>query len=187
MIANKAIYAGSFDPFTFGHLYVVYRAAQLFPNLIVAVGTNPAKKPMFSADARMDMIIETCKSLSNIKCIKFEGEFLVHVAVTEGCTHIIRGIRNARDCEDELAMATINREIATGTYGGEDTSIPDTIFIPTPPELALVSSSMVKSLIGFGDWELQIRRYLPETVADSVCQLYKDKHRTLSTTNREKL
>jgi pantetheine-phosphate adenylyltransferase len=172
---TKGFYAGTFDPPTLGHVHVLDQALMLFDQVVVGIGVNPAKKgsTMFTPEERAEMIRYTYDFLDDkerFQIIIYEGEFLVHRAMSEYCTHIIRGIRNGRDLEEEMTMHDLNGQIAQ-TFRNYITR-PSTVFIPTPSHLAHVSSSMVKSLIGFGDWKHQLRRFLPNASVDAVMRKY---------------
>lgn len=168
-----AIYAGSFDPLTLGHAHVIQEGLGLFDMVLLAVGENPAKrdKYMFTVAERQDMLEKAYWRgpwRNRVAICMFSGKFLIHEAIDRQCSHIIRGIRNARDLEEEMAMAQMNAEIAKTHRRYDASQPPSTVFIPTPPHLALVSSSMVKSLIGYGDWQEQIKRYVTQPVYDAI-------------------
>jgi pantetheine-phosphate adenylyltransferase len=168
---TRAFYAGSFDPPTLGHIYVITKALDLFDEVFVGIGTNPAKANsyMFSVKERLEMIEEVFRKRNVV--VGGYGGYLVHAAMDRKCSHIVRGIRNARDLEDEMAMAELNKTIAL-THRDIKKRNPQTIFIPTPSNLALVSSSMVKSLIGFGDWKDQIKQFVPEPTYNALVEKY---------------
>jgi pantetheine-phosphate adenylyltransferase len=171
MARSKAIYAGSFDPVTLGHAFVINEAVRLFDQVVIAVGENPAKKgqSMFTVAERVKMLEEMTSAYDESiqQVCSFRGRFLVDLAAHLKCTHIVRGIRNSRDFEEELAMAQINSELAQTRFANAD-DIPSTVFIPTPASLALISSSMVKSLIGFDGWETALLGYVPTVVASAI-------------------
>lgn len=175
----KAIYAGSFDPITYGHLHVISEIMELnFDRIVIAVGYNPAKKNsyMFDFEERKNIIGDVFKGTSHMDIVSFSNKYLIHLAMEMNCTHVVRGIRNASDFTEEMAMVQINKEIAASAVRGV---IPKTIFIPTPSSLALVSSSMVKSLIGFNDWENQIKRYVPKQVWERLIAKHDAKNKLL--------
>jgi pantetheine-phosphate adenylyltransferase len=166
---KRAMYAGSFDPLTNGHLHIIKAASRLFDTVIVNIGTNPAKKSMFTPEERLTMIETVVKheKVTNVHVTIMGNRFLMHEAIDQLCTHVVRGIRTSRDFEDEWGMYVVNLGIAS-VYTGDYDDIPQTVFIPADPDLADVSSSMVKSLIGFEGWQEHVQFYLPSIVAEYV-------------------
>ncbi len=150
-----AVYAGTFDPPTLGHTYMIEEAARLFDEVIVAIGVNPDKKTMFSVNERLLMLREVTHQFPNVKISSFGNEYLIHYAVSVGANFIIRGIRNTADFEYERAMRNINSDL-----GPEITSV----FLMPPREIAEISSSVVKGLIGPSGWEKVVERYVPPSV-----------------------
>ena len=104
MSERVAIYAGSFDPPTNGHLWMIERGAELFDRLIVAIGTNPAKKGMFTVAERMEMLEKATVRLFNVRVSEFTNKYLIHYAKSLGARFILRGIRNATDQEFERML-----------------------------------------------------------------------------------
>lgn len=149
----KAIYAGSFDPFTVGHLDIALRSIIFCDQLTIAIGINPAKKTMFSKDERIEQIRSTFAAFANIKVDSFQG-LLVDYAKQIDANILIRGIRSVSDFENETNLANINKVLSPGI---------ETIFLSTRPELGIVSSSMVKEVAKFGG---DISRFLPPSVAE---------------------
>lgn len=138
-----AVYAGSFDPPTLGHQDIARRALRLCDELIVAVGRNEAKKPMFSIEEKLDMLRHVFKPYLQIRVDAFDG-LLVNYCRDQRAGTIIRGLRAVTEFESELGMAGINAEQA-----GEDHGIPkiDTVFLPaTNSRFSFVSSSSVRTL-----------------------------------------
>ena len=135
----KALYAGSFDPFTIGHLWIAKQAAELFGELIVAVGYNESKRNEMAVEERLAQIREVFRGHSNIEVCSYTG-LTVEFAKTADAGVIVRGIRNSIDYEKERELANINIQIS---------GIP-TVFIPTLPALEFISSSMVRELRHFG-------------------------------------
>lgn len=133
---TTAVYAGSFDPFTNGHLDIVARAAGIFDTLVVAVLNNPAKHPMFSVDERMALITAATRSLPGVQVDSFMGLLVDYVKLKQA-TVIIRGLRTSSDFEAELPMAQMN-----------DTMYPQatTLFLPTRPAYSHLSSSLIKQV-----------------------------------------
>lgn len=147
-----AIYPGSFDPPTLGHLDVVERASKLFDQIVVAVGVNRSKSPLLSADQRMQALVESTKHLPNVRVDSFSGLLIDFVRGT-GAQSIVRGLRATADFEYEFQMAMVNRRL--------DSEI-ETVFLMTKWEHSYLSSSIVRevALLG-GDY----RGLVPEPVA----------------------
>lgn len=152
---KRAVYAGSFDPITYGHLWMIQQGAELFDELIVAIGINPDKKYAFPLEERIEMIKECVKNCSHIQTTTAGNKFLVDYAKSVGAKYILRGIRAEHDYEYEQAMRQINSDL--------DAKIV-TVFLIPPRELVDVSSSMVKGLVGPEGWEKVIGKYVPEIV-----------------------
>ncbi|AUH52324.1 pantetheine-phosphate adenylyltransferase [Chromobacterium sp. ATCC 53434] len=162
---KRAVYAGSFDPVTNGHLWMIREAVELFDELIVAVGVNPDKHCTFSAEERVQLLREVTVGFSKLRVEVFENQFLVNYAQSVGANYIVRGIRTASDYEYERTMRYINSDLH-----------PDitTLFLLPPREYAEVSSTMVKGLIGPRGWEGVIRQYLPEPVYHKMLSMYSE-------------
>ena len=152
---KRAIYPGSFDPVTFGHLDIIERSAKMVDELYVAVLRNSAKNPLFSTDERVSMIKGQTKTFNNVFVTSFDG-LLVDYAKKMDANIIIRGLRAVTDFEYELQIAQMNRVV--------DDQI-DTIFLTTSLEYAYLSSSIVKEVASYnGD----ISKFVPEEVAREV-------------------
>ena len=133
---KKAIYPGSFDPVTLGHLDIIRRSASLVDHLIVGVLNNSTKTPLFSVEERVNMLREVTKDLPNVEVLSFSG-LLVDFAAEHNVSVIIRGLRAVTDFEYELAMSQTNRVAAPGI---------DTVFLTTSLKYAYLSSSIVKEM-----------------------------------------
>ena len=164
-IMKKGIYAGSFDPPTNGHLWMIEQGARLFDVLIVAIGTNPAKEYTFSLDERVEMLRNITKQYRNTTVDTFENQFLVNYAKSVGASCILRGIRSEGDYEYERVMRHINSDL--------DSSIL-TVFLMPPREIAEISSSFVKGLVGPKGWEKTIKKYVPETVYEKFLEKFRN-------------
>jgi pantetheine-phosphate adenylyltransferase len=149
------VYAGSFDPLTVGHIWMVEQGARLFDRLTVAIGVNPDKKYTFPLKERLDMLREATKELPNVSVASFSNRYLIHYAQQIGATHILRGIRTESDYEFERTMRNINGDLDSGIC---------TVFLMPPRGIAEVSSSMVKGLIGPTGWQKIVRKYVPAAV-----------------------
>ncbi|PKY66760.1 pantetheine-phosphate adenylyltransferase [Schaalia turicensis] len=152
----RVLFAGSFDPITLGHADIITRAASFADELVVAVGINPKKKYMFDQDKRVDMVNAVVGQLGNVRTVKMEGT-LIDCAKSNDVSFIVKGVRRASDVDTELAQAAVNRDL-----GGVET-----LFIPSRPELLLVSSSMVRELLDLG---LSVSRYVPNEIEPFVAQ-----------------
>jgi len=161
---RRAVYAGSFDPVTYGHLWMIKQGVELFDELIVAIGINPGKKYTFSLEDRLKVIDEVIWTelsglAEDIRIDSFENEFLVNYAQSIGADYILRGIRSVEDYEFERGIRHINSDLK-----------PDitTIFLMPPREISEVSSSLVKGLIGPNGWKDVVKRYVPAPVFDLI-------------------
>jgi pantetheine-phosphate adenylyltransferase len=141
-----AVYPGTFDPITLGHLSVIERGARLFDRLIVVIAVNPDKCPLFSLEERAEMIREATAHCLGVECASTTG-LVVEFARERGARYLIRGIRGATDVEAEIALANANHELAPEI---------ETVFVPAHPELSSVSSSQLKALAAQG---LPISKY----------------------------
>jgi len=136
-----ALYAGSFDPITNGHMDIIQRAAGLFERLLVAVAVNPEKAPVFSVEERLEMVKEACAGLKNVEVQLMPGGLLVDFAVAAGATVIVRGLRAVSDFDYELQLASMNRSLRPEL---------ETVFFMTGPEHYFLSSSIVKEIARLG-------------------------------------
>lgn len=157
---KKAIYPGSFDPVTYGHLDIIARSARVFDELIVSVLDNKAKHPLFSVDERVNILKELTREYRNIRVESYTG-LLVDCCLTEGAHVIIRGLRAVTDFEYELQMAQTNRKLAGSQV--------DTMFLTTDLRYAYLSSSTVKEVASFGG---DITGFVPPIVAELTYQKY---------------
>lgn len=152
-----AVYPGSFDPVTYGHLDIIKRASKMFDCLIVGVLQNSSKKPLFSVNERVDLIKEAVKNIENVQVEAFEG-LLVDYAHQIKAQVIVRGLRAVTDFEYELQMAQTNRTIAPDV---------DTVFLTTSLEYAYLSSSVVKELAMYhADISACVPKYVQESIKE---------------------
>ncbi|MDO4640894.1 MAG: pantetheine-phosphate adenylyltransferase [Neisseria sp.] len=156
---RRAVYAGSFDPPTNGHLWMIREAQAMFDELIVAIGINPDKKSTYTIAERYAMLDAITNEFPNVRIHSFENRFLVDYAHDVGAKFIVRGIRTASDYEYERTIRYINSDLQPEII---------TIFLMPPREFAEVSSTMVKGLVGPIGWQKTIRRYLPDAVYDKM-------------------
>jgi len=162
MKERVAIYPGTFDPITNGHLSIIKRALEIFDKLIVAILINPQKKPLFSVEERIFMIKEATKDIGNVEVDTFEG-LLVDYAVKKGVNVIIRGLRATSDFEFEFQMALMNRKLNRSVQS---------IFLMTDYKWLYVSSSIIKEVASFGG---DVRGLVPEIVYEKLKEKFKDK------------
>lgn len=158
---KAAIYPGSFDPVTYGHIDVIRRAAEMFDELIVSVLDNKAKTPLFSVDERVKMLQDVTKDIPNVRVDSFQG-LLIDYAKKMNVHIAIRGLRAITDFEYELQIAQTNRKLSGGSL--------DTIFLTTSLEYAYLSSSSVKEIASFqGD----IHQCVPPLIEKRVHEKFK--------------
>ena len=150
-----AVYAGSFDPLTIGHLWMIEQGVSLFERLVVAIGINPEKRYTFTLEDRLEMLRKSLKQFRNLSVTSFSNSYLIDYAQSIGATHILRGIRSESDYEYERTMRNINGDLDSAIC---------TVFLMPPRDIAEVSSSMVKGLVGPKGWQKVVRKYVPEPV-----------------------
>jgi pantetheine-phosphate adenylyltransferase len=136
---RRAACPGTFDPVTNGHLDIIGRAAQLFDEVVVAVGVNTAKQRLFSPEERMDMLHRACEPWDNVRVDGFAG-LLTDFCQERGIHAIVKGLRAVSDFDYELQMAQMNASLADV----------ETVFVPTSPEYSFLASSLVKEVAAFG-------------------------------------
>ena len=136
----KAIYPGTFDPPTNGHLDLIARGSKLFEHLTVAILNNPVKNPLFTVDERVEMLMESTRHLGNVSVATFEG-LMVDFARKHEATAVLRGIRAITDYEYEFQMALMNRRLAPEI---------ETVFLQPAGRYSFVSSRLVKEVVSFG-------------------------------------
>jgi pantetheine-phosphate adenylyltransferase len=152
---RTAVYAGSFDPPTNGHLWMIEQGLRMFDHLIVAIGDNPSKRYSFTVEERLEMLRESTPPAENLIITHFDNRYLVDYARKKGAKFVLRGIRSSHDYEYERVMRHINADMAPEIT---------TVFLMPPRDIAEVSSNMIKSLIGPKGWEETVRRYVPPPV-----------------------
>ena len=157
MAGRIAIYPGSFDPPTNGHVDIVERSSRLFDKVLIGVGRNLTKKTVFTADERVALMRDACAHLANVEVRGFDG-LQVDFAKETGATFIIRGIRALSDFEFEFEMGNMNRTLAPGI---------EMVYLMTAPEYLFLSASRVKELVAFG---APVDRYVPANVAKALAK-----------------
>ncbi|AVX20945.1 MAG: pantetheine-phosphate adenylyltransferase [Bacillota bacterium] len=146
-----AVYPGSFDPITNGHLDIIERAADVFDQVIVAVSVNSAKKPLFSMEERVELLREVLRPYPNVRVDSFTG-LTVDYVVSQKARVIIRGLRAISDFENELQMAVTNRKLKPSV---------ETFFMMARAEYSFISSSLIKEIANYGGC---IKGFVPEVV-----------------------
>lgn len=151
----KAVFPGSFDPPTFGHLNVIERTISIFDEIDVVVAVNPEKNYLFTAEERVEMLTELTKKYKNVK-IHTWNSLIVDYAEKSGASVLLRGIRNATDFAYEFDLSLINHSLNSKI---------DTIFVPTEQKYVTIKSSSIKDLAKFGG---DISQMVPELVAERM-------------------
>jgi len=156
---KKCIYPGSFDPITLGHLDIIERASKIFDSVIIGVLNNHGKNSLFGAEERLEFVEKATGQIPNVSAVFFDG-LLVDFAKQNRCKVIVRGLRSSLDYEYEKSMSLCNSKLYSEI---------ETIFLDTRPELAAVSSSVVREILSFhGD----IHGFVPDSVIEDVLHSY---------------
>src|SRR5215475_14147940 len=153
---RTALFAGSFDPVTNGHLDLVRQAVRLADRLVLAIGTHPGKAPLFSAQERLAMLQETCAPLAKgagceLACVTF-ADLVVTAAQREGATLLIRGLRSGTDFDYEMEMAGMNAAMAPGVQ---------TVFLPASPLIRPITGTLVRQIASMGG---DVTSFVPASV-----------------------
>jgi len=152
---RAALYPGTFDPVTNGHVDVIRRATRLFDRVVVAIGTNTAKKPSFSVEERLEHLRWACAGLPGVEVSCFQG--LLTTAVRDvGAVAVIRGLRAVSDFEYEFQMALMNRELSPDC---------ETVFLMPSPGYSFVSSTMIREIARLGG---DVSSFVPSAICDQV-------------------
>jgi len=154
-----AVYAGSFDPATLGHLDLIERAAALFDNVIVAISVHPTKSPLFSAEERKELIVSIASHIPNVVVDSFDG-LLIEYCASKNASVIVRGLRVTTDFEYELQIAHANADLRPQI---------DTIFLPTRTKHGFVSASLVREIASHGG---DVSRYAPKVVCEALSKKF---------------
>ena len=153
---RKAVYAGSFDPVTNGHLNIIERAAKMYDELTVAIVVNPRKSGFFTVDERVEIMREVTSHIPNVRVDKFSG-LLADYVNENGFVAYVRGLRATTDFENELQMAQMNARLFT-----KDT---ETVFLMTDPQYSFISSSLIKEVASLGG---SVDGLVPEYVVSRI-------------------
>jgi pantetheine-phosphate adenylyltransferase len=156
---HTAVYPGSFDPLTNGHMDVLKQALQLFDQVVIAVLDNPGKTPLFCVRDRVKMIQEITANMRGVTVDSFSGLLADYVKLKQACA-VIRGLRDTSDFENELRMAHMNRELNKDVV---------TVLLPTNHEYSFVSSTLVKDVAMHGG---DVRPFVPDIVAREMSARY---------------
>jgi pantetheine-phosphate adenylyltransferase len=155
-----AVYAGSFDPVTNGHIDLIERASKLFQEVIVAIGVHPTRSPLFTIEERLALVTEVARPFANVKVESFDG-LLIDYCRSVGARVIVRGLRAATDFEYELQIAHANADLMPDI---------DTIFLPTRTNYGFVSASLVRDIAVHGG---DVSRYAPPVVLAALASKFK--------------
>ena len=164
-MARTALYAGSFDPVTNGHLDVVRHSVGLADKLVIAIGVHPGKAPLFSAEERVAMLQETCAPLAKaakceLACITFTG-LVIEEAKRQGASIFIRGLRDGTDLDYEMQMAGMNDAMAPGVQ---------TVFLPASPLVRPITATLVRQIAAMGG---DVSTFVPASVAAQLKSRFK--------------
>jgi pantetheine-phosphate adenylyltransferase len=159
-MARTALYAGSFDPITNGHLDVVRQAARLADRLVLAIGIHPGKTPLFSADERLAMLKDVCGPVvkdagAALACVTFD-DLVIALAQREGATILIRGLRDGTDFDYEMQMAGMNGAMAPAVQ---------TVFLPASPAVRPITATLVRQIAAMGG---DVSAFVPPSVTASL-------------------
>jgi len=166
---RTALYAGSFDPVTNGHLDVVRHAVRLVDKLVLAIGVHPGKEPLFSAEDRLAMLVETCAPLARkanceLDCVTF-ADLVVEAARRAGADMLIRGLRDGTDLDYEMQMAGMNEAMAPNIL---------TVFLPASPMVRPITATLVRQIAGMGG---DVSAFVPTAVTARLKKKFTGKPR----------
>jgi pantetheine-phosphate adenylyltransferase len=156
--SRTAVYTGSFDPVTLGHLHIIQRASLLFDDLVIGIGINADKRALFDPDQRVELVRSVTKTLDNIRVEVFTGlavDFVRHVEASV----MVRGIRPLTDIAGEFTMMMANRQLDPGI---------ETIFLMADERFAHVSSSLLKQIAAMSDDDQQLAKFVPPEIIPSL-------------------
>jgi len=156
-MSTKAIYPGTFDPLTNGHLDIVTRAALMFDHVILAIAASPSKKPMFTLDERVELATQVTSHLKNVEVIGF-SDLMANFAKTQGANVLVRGLRAVSDFEYEMQLANMNRHLLPTL---------ESVFMMPSKEWSFISSSLVKEVARHGG---DITPFLPQKITQALME-----------------
>lgn len=154
-MTRRAIYAGSFDPITLGHVDIIRRASRMFDELIVAIAENAAKQPFLEISQRLQLIEACCQQFSHVRVASFEG-LLIEFAKQQEVKVLVRGLRTGSDLHYEAGMVAMNRQMAPEI---------ETVFLSAAPEVAHISATLARDVI---QHQGNVRLFVPEEVAQAL-------------------
>ena len=164
-MARTALYAGSFDPVTNGHLDVLKGACRLADRIVIAIGTHPGKQPLFSVEERLAMLKETCEPIAAKENVKLEtttfADLVVEAAKRAGATLLIRGLRDGGDLDYEMQMSGMNGAMAPGIQ---------TVFLPATPATRPITATLVRQIASMGG---DVSTFVPASVAARLKKKFK--------------
>jgi pantetheine-phosphate adenylyltransferase len=158
-IARLAVYAGSFDPPTLGHLDLIERASALFSDVIVGIGRHPTRSPLFTVEERVELVAHVSAHLPNVTVDPFDG-LLIEFCKERRARVIVRGLRAATDFEYELQIAHANADLEPNV---------DTVFLPTRTKNGFISASLVREIASHGG---DVSRYAPALVCEALARKF---------------
>jgi pantetheine-phosphate adenylyltransferase len=158
-VARLAVYAGSFDPPTVGHLDLIERASALFSDVVVGIGKHPNRSPLFTVEERLDLVSRISAHLPNVTVESFDG-LLIDFCRRKRARVIVRGLRAATDFEYELQIAHANADLEPKV---------DTVFLPTRTKNGFISASLVREIASYGG---DVSRYAPAIVCEALLQKF---------------
>lgn len=156
---QKAIYPGTFDPVTNGHVDIITRASRLFPEIVIAVADNVAKRPFFSLDQRIDLLNKSVKHLPGVSVVGFDN-LLINFVKEQQSGIILRGLRAVTDFEYEFQLAGMNRKLSKDV---------ETLFLTPSEDLMFISSSLVREIAALGG---DVSSFVPPAVVDALKLLF---------------
>ncbi len=158
--ARTAVYTGSFDPVTLGHLHIIERAASLFDDLVIGIGINAEKRSLFDPDQRFDLVRRVTSELPNVRVEAFNG-LAVDFVRDVGARVMVRGIRPLTDIAGEFTMMMANRQLDPGI---------ETVFLMADERFAHVSSSLLKQIAALSDDDRQLEKFVPREIIEPLRQ-----------------
>ena len=158
---KHAVYVGSFDPLTLGHVDIIKRGAKVFEKLTVGIGINPDKKPVFSPEERVELTRQVLVSLKNVEVACFEG-LAVNFVKECGAVVMLRGVRTLTDIESEFTMSLANRALAPEI---------ETVFLMSGEKFTHISSSLIKQIAQLGQGD-QLKSFIPEEIIPAMVAKY---------------
>lgn len=159
---KKAIYAGSFDLPTIGHIWMINEGRKIFDELIVGVGINPNKSYTFTQSERIKMMKTLTTEVDNVIVVDMCKEYLITIAELNNSQYILRGLRSSKDFDEEIDLRDFNNKFIS-------------CYLIPPPEYRKISSSFVKGLIGYNGWEEKIKNYVPWEIKEKIINKFKYK------------